>query len=580
MPQPVVLDTYSSLGHKPGMDSGRVASWLAPQWADVDARRLTAYRILKAYERNRAREFLDTADEDVRAERREYGDARLLIEVAKSALLGDDVSIVVEGAGDGKELPADATPEQGRAHAAEEQANRRQEWIDEWAVDERLRARVDECERNAVTLGDGVYVLGWSPAKGRVTLETYDPGFYFPHLDPRASTSQYPQRVDLVWEFELDGDRPGQKVPWVHRITWELRPIPEAIRYPWNDSPSNVACFMTEGDWLVADLKGVTNPRWTTPATEYRRNDDGTERRDLQLPIDFIPVVHVPNSNAGAEHFGESILLSVAQLLDELASGDTDSAKAAALACVPMIGLSGETAGASTLAVKAGAVFNLGLSGRMDVVDLSASLTAAMAYVRSLRGLLSENARVPEEVLGRVKGTDVRAGIIMALAFGPLRSLVEEMRLVRDEKYPLLLKMQQRITWASDPTFAGPVMRATVNFGSFLPTDSAAVIDSVVKLWTARLISRETAIRRLVEDGVIDADVADELRDCRSEDFAAALGLLNATDGDLDAVYEFLSRPKPERPPTPPAPPPGFPQPPQPVPAPPGANPKIDLGGN
>ena len=34
-----------------------------------------------------------------------------------------------------------------------------------------------ECERNAVKLGDGVYVLGWSSSKNRPVLRVYDPGF-------------------------------------------------------------------------------------------------------------------------------------------------------------------------------------------------------------------------------------------------------------------------------------------------------------------------------------------------------------------------------------------------------------------
>jgi len=42
------------------------------------------------------------------------------------------------------------------------------------------QVRVQQAERNAMLLGDSVYVLAWNPEKRRPTLRVYDPGFFFP----------------------------------------------------------------------------------------------------------------------------------------------------------------------------------------------------------------------------------------------------------------------------------------------------------------------------------------------------------------------------------------------------------------
>ncbi|MFJ5534004.1 hypothetical protein [Streptomyces sp. NPDC093261] len=52
--------------------------------------------------------------------------------------------------------------------------------------------------------------------------------------------------------------------------------------------------------------------------------------------VDFIPVVHIPNTIPDVgEHWGKSTLATVLQLLDELAATDTDSASASATTGTP-----------------------------------------------------------------------------------------------------------------------------------------------------------------------------------------------------------------------------------------------------
>lgn len=541
-PRQLVLDVWSALSFKRGIRSlettGGFRNWMAPGWVgEQNERRLAAYKVLYAIFRNSGREFLNTDDEEDRAQHREYGDAALLVKVVLAAVMGDDIGLSVEGADDDQNAAAVA----------------RQQWLEDWALTERFQAKVMETERDAQKYGDGVYVLGSSPAKGRVRLRLYDPGFYFPELDPNAAEDEFPTRVHIAWEYER---RDGTKtLNYVRRITWELMPLPDGTTrdYAWNDRPSNAACYMTDATWLVDDLEGFDVERFPLSRATFALTDtsDGPVNVDhLDLMIDFIPVVHVPNTVEIKDHFGEALVTSVAQILDDLARADTDASKAAQLAGVPMVAAAGIAT--QDLKVRSGSVVGLGPTGSMHVLDLSAGLDAIMRYVNALRDRLNENARVPAEVVGRVTANQDRSGIHLALSFGPMRSLIEEMRLVRSEKYPLLLKFLQRMSIAAG-FLDGDVLDAEVKFGSFLPTDQTGTIDRVLKLWEARLISRQTAIQTLVDEGIIDVDVAEELALAEADDFVGALALLEATGSDFDAVYEFLNRDRPaDQPPEPP----------------------------
>src|SRR5205085_12508922 len=123
---------------------------------------------------------------------------------------------------------------------------------------------------------------------------------------------------------------------------------------------------------------------------------------------------------------------------------------------------------------------------------------------------LSENKRVPDEVLGRRPPSGSESGFHRLLGYGPLRSLVEEMRLVRAEKYSLLWKFVQRLQIAGG-YWTGDVLPVKVKFGSYLPSDQAATIEAVIKLYNAKLISRGTAIAWLVSEGIIDVVVSEAL---------------------------------------------------------------------
>lgn len=567
MSDELIFDAWSPLSFKQrhGARSQVALGWSPPSWVGEHARRLEAYTILRAYVDNTAREF---SGAETRAEidrRREYGDAALLANAIMGALLGEGQTIAVEGADE-------ETPEPGAVEL--------QGWLQAWADDERLGLKMIETERRAVTLGDGVYSLGWNDEKGRPRLRVWDPGFYFPVLDD-GNEDDFPKRVHIAWEYEDDAAKARGKVK-VRRITWEMGPIVPANvpgllaglftepelqdgdrwaedgrierDVPWSDDPVTQTCYLTDATWTLDRAKQTVDDL-TEADAEYTWDVEGPiNRRDLFL--DFIPVVHVPNTVSLLEHYGRSSLATILQILDDLSAADTDLAGAAATTGTPPIALQGATMGGKSLTYRPGEILETG-DGKMTVLDTSKSLDALIKYVEFLLKRLSVNSRTPEAVLGRVTPSEVPSGLALALGFGPLEQMVGEMRLVRDEKYPLLLKFAHRIALANGadgvPT---ETLRAEVQLGTFMPQDQAEAVKTVTQLLVAKAISLETAVGILIDAGFPIKDALKEVEAIQSRDFESANLLLEAL-GSPELVAEFLGRELPQQPRRVPRPAPG-----------------------
>jgi hypothetical protein len=324
----------------------------------------------------------------------------------------------------------------------------------------------------------------------------------------------------------------------------------------------------------------MTDATWTTDVTDKRKVDDFTRSGAefekvkvdgklvdfdrLDLGIDFIPVVHVPNTVALLNHYGRSSLSIILQILDDLSNADTDLQAASGTTGNPVIALGGATMGDVRPGYKPGEVFEIG-DGTMTVLDTSSSLDALIKYVEFLLSRLSVNSRLPEALLGRVDPAKVPSGLAVALTFGPLGSMVKQMRLVRNEKYPLLYKFVWRMARANRQAEVPEVfVPARTEFGSFLPSDQAAAVGMATQLLAAKAISLETAVLILMAAGMPVEDASEEVQRIQGRDFAGADLLLAAT-GDEAAVFEYLGRDQPlesARPQPPPIPtPPALPGP-------------------
>lgn len=566
----LIFDQWTSLSFKRAMqkpkDAGELHGqrWRLPSWiGSENERRLTAYTVLQAYIDNAAREFLATEDAEQREDHREYGDAAVIVESIVDALLGETQKIVID----------EAIAEEPEADAEE-----LLEFFEDWAIRERFHQKMVEVETNSVGLGDAVYVLGWSSDKNRVRVRTYDPGFYFPVLDD-MDEDDYPRKVHIAWQIEGRNGEPDR----IRRITWELGNIERRLetqaearerlgfdddvlvneerllmvlhdgddededgfpvrQYEWNDDLSYTTCFMSDGVWTAPDVhRGYGLDDFDESKAKWRTNGDGEEVRLLDIGVDFIPVIHIPNTIAMQAHFGKSSLSTILQVLDDLSNADTDLQAASATAGSPILALQGSNLREGERPTyRPGEIFETG-DGTMNVMSTADALDALLKYIDSLLRRLSSNARLPESILGRIKPSEVPSGLALSLSFGPLVSMVRKMRMVRDEKYPLLLKFIWRMTLAnSDEDVPVVWYDSKIQFGRYLPSDRAAVVNEVRELLAVNGISIEQAVKELQAVGYAIDDAVEEVQRIIARDFLNADRLRAALQGQIDEVREFL----------------------------------------
>ena len=590
----VVIDRWSSFNYKPlysdqlGMPNRRAFPEAHATWVPAhDERRLAAYKLLGAYDNNQVAELSAIIDGDEARDRREFGDPAMFVDTITSHVLGAEQTITVPGAenagGD------NSTPEA-------ETAERVQTLLREWADEELLAMRLLQTERKAVSLGDGVYLLHWDGDKQRVRVKTYDPGFYFPVLDEDSDGSDFPDRIHLAWE--LPEDKARRLPARLRRITYHLdwirprtangvdrtgRPVRATVMseatdeaasqpvlglgdtvdrqgaitrvYPWSEQPSYKTVYLTDATWELGDLKGpVDVDSLPMDKAHFATNGQGEILDELDLYLDFIPVIHVPNTvPEPGEHWGQSSLAKVLQVFDELSGSDTDSSRASATTGSPILAISGKAVnGQQQYTSGPGIVFTLGEGGNITSVETSGNLAELRNHVNDLKDRAATTARLPAVALGTADPAQFSSGYQMELALGPLDSLMSGMRLARDHADRLLPKFVQRLHLAGQhPDWQGlPVLPAKLTRGPYTPTDKAAVLEEVATARKAGLISLETAIRRLQDIGWPIDDAEDEIRRIDARSFEDARNLADAL-GNTDEVAAFLGRQAPEQPDTP-----------------------------
>lgn len=604
-PFQIVIDTWSSLAHKQPLrerEPGKPETWQLPRtWVgEQHRRRIIAYQILAMYAENSARWLLrDGADDEDIEDRREYGDVGLLLETYTSAMLGESQEIIVKGADNyDPRIASDAPPEDVAANNLAKVALDRQNFLRDWAEKIVLELRLLAVESDAAQFGDGVILLAWDSRKKRPIPAIIDPGFYFPVLPDSMDGAEYPNRVHFAWE--LPGEDFTDGLTRVRRLTYELRPVGSpafsdlnrgeddarqgftsfGMRDRSRDADNDadeidateanagaMSCFLTDATWKLDDITSGQGIDSFDPAKtlEIAHDSEGNLLWDHDLGIDFIPVVHIPNTPAlSGQHFGKSTLSRVLQLVDDLHSADTDTAASSTTTGKPILTISGDAViphglqhqyGGDVLVAAAaagneplrqrvapGEVWRLGPNGKMDALNTSAQLAEGRSYALSLRDRMLVNSRISTVIAGTAQPTHT-TGVAMELSFAPTSSMIRQARIIRRAKYALLLKMVQRMFQVNNLIPEGELPAANIALGAFLPRDRAAAMNEVTTGYGAGVISLETAVQILIDAGFPIEDAYEEVKRIEARSFDEAGKLADAT-GDQGAVRTFLGLPQ------------------------------------
>lgn len=418
----------------------------------------------------------------------------------------------------------------------------RQKWLREWGDPSQadFLGRVVEAENEyIVPLGDGVYTLGWNAHSKRVDIDVLEPDVYFPDLAGDDGINDFPSVVHLCWpetRYERNTEGRLAAVDYVERITYELIPIDpddpdhdpsldysHLPRYPVGERGPTHLCFMSHGVWKAEDFDSVyetpTEPpaRWVS-IPDPTQDFGFVEANRVSIGYDFIPVVHVANTLSRSAHFGRSPLTRVAQLADELAKADTGRALAAAWAADPLTVFKGLQPGQydtdKKLVIRPPAGFAAESDGGIETVDMAAQLDGLGRYVDSLIDRFSTNLAVPKGLIGRIEAAEIPSGVALALLFTALDQLVMQSHMAREPKYPLVLKMKQRIAlhWGDPHMLEDPtIYPAFIEWGPYMPTDLTALANVIKMLRDAKAVSASACITALQAAGFITGDHAVEL---------------------------------------------------------------------
>lgn len=499
----MTFDQYAPLNHIPQMSDGQhryTHTWVPKH----DQRRLNAYDVLSRFTANRAATLRDnpTARETLR----EYGDAELLVTTARDLVLGETQTMRCENS---KTLA----------------------WLEDWATKERLTQKLLTLEQDAVELGDGVATIGWNPVKGRPVMRVHNPGFYFPA--PVLDDDEYPSRVAIAYEWEDTAN-----VKYVRRYLWELVPLEQSRALPYGGTSSITCIYRAEDIRMDSLISGRTihSDALGKTQTSLLTDENGEVLPEVDMGIDFIPVVHVPNTPSTEETFGQSILLYATRAFSDIHDTDTDLALTAQNSAPALT--TGDDVG--DLPGGPGAVWG-GVDAKF--VDTSKNLTALQSHLGMLKDRVAETTRVSKVLLGQVQPNEVPSGYALELGFHPSRNLLQSLRTVREEKYPLILKFVQRLAAVANMLPGEPV-HAWIELGAALPADKPTAIDQVKEMRAANAMSTLTAVKTLQAAGFPIEDAKTEVDLIKAEWFSQAYDLVRAT-GDATLARALLGLPAP-----------------------------------
>ena len=553
-------DQWAPLNYKTAMGSIVAALGVSGQWVPPsEQRRLISYGIYTSFKNNTAGKMLSTPD----YEHRQYGDPAALNDMVVDGMLSDELGFGILGAAEAPKPPelttapllntlnGEAAEKLSRLHLDRHAALELAEvdryeaalthydeavevlaWQNDWVKAEQVRSKIWETEREfAVPLGDGCMVLGWNEETGRASLTVYPAESYFPFIETDAR--KFPTKVHLVWEEP--GDHGHSE--WLHRMTYELVDIKDEAgniltrSMPWGEQTQKT-CRLTHRRWPVG-----SNGDWMKL--------DPAKSREVHAPKDlgfnFIPIIHIPNTPSSTFHYGRSLYANVAQLMDDLGAFDKDLAGAAALAATPMFAIEGGNL-PQGYEVKAGAIWPLPPGAKPHKIDVSANIPGLLEYGESLDDRLMKNTRIGNA--NNSKTSAQASGYRVKLEMSGFTKMIAVMRLVRREKYALLLKMAQRISQIGGVLPAAPTIPATIHFGLAVPADVDTAIENVNALLKAGSISRVTAIKMLEQAGIPVGDVEEELARIIAEDFTGANEIGEATgSGESAAAYLGITAP-------------------------------------
>lgn len=403
---------------------------------------------------------------------------------------------------------------------------------------EELHTKFYSVKRNALIKGDALWFIqaDLAQAEGeRVTVRELDPRHYFRIPDANdfertkgcylvdliaVGTTQVARRLEYR-RVENEDDAAEWGVPagtvYTRLSFWE----PKGWDDRWEGHP---------------ELKPVPPPEPYASSAVYADLLAGTT---LPQGVTALPVYHIRNNREGGEPFGSSQIAGIETMIAAINQGASDEDITLALQGLgiyvttskPPVNDQGEQ---TEWFVAPGTVLELnGAGDTFNRVDGLKNMLPFQQHIGFLDGQIKESTGLSAVAVGQVDVAVASSGVALRLEMAPILSGNEE------KEVELLSRMDQMLhdlvfMWLpldGSPKPDPADIIVTNSFGDPLPLDEDKIIDRVIKMVAAGLMSADFAIKYL-NDQLGFNFPADMLTQIQSEQDAVATRMT----GELDAA--------------------------------------------
>lgn len=361
---------------------------------------------------------------------------------------------------------------------------------------EEFGAKFLSMKRWMLIRGDGMLHLTADPLKPegqRLRITELDPGTYFPITDPADA-----ERTIGCYIVNIVRDDEDEEV--VARL--EYRRILDDEQSALYQTPvGNVfmrLTFWPTDGWDDRNL-GPDDAELEPAPTPARFSADRfvtlLAGQPLPTEVTAIPVYHFPNNRRGGSIFGTSEIQGIETLIAGINQTATDEDLAVALQGLGMYWTTSgkprdEDGNEVPWKIAPGSMLELeeGAVGRIEGIS---SVQASVGHIDLLKREMRETSATPDVAVGAVGAQTVASGVALAIEMAPIIAKNEE------KEESIGGKLDQLVYdllngWL--PAYEGiPAtgVVVTAEFAPPLPIDRAAVIQEIVDLVTAKLISAE-----------------------------------------------------------------------------------------
>jgi hypothetical protein len=341
---------------------------------------------------------------------------------------------------------------------------------------ERFWSKFAANKRFGLMRGDWLFhVIGIpeKPEGRRITIETVDPGAYFPVYHPDD-----PDRIVAVHIAEQFID-PADNKTYIKRQTYFRGKDPlvndGSDTSIWNE----IALFDPDG-WedITVNSKKVIKPLVQLPAQ-----------------ITSIPVYHIRNFETPGDPFGSSELRGFERIIAAVNQAISDEELALALEGLGMYATDGgaprdEQGNVTNWVLGPGNVVEHTNGSKFTRVTGVGSVAPVLDHVRFLIDSLKEASGTPDAATGKVDVTVAESGISLILQMGPMLSKVSEKEQVITD---VMRQMYFDIATGFLPAYEGVTTDAYAepSYGNVIPDDKAAQVKEVLEIVAAGLADAE-----------------------------------------------------------------------------------------